>query len=73
MLREPLREIVGEWDDSGNGAGREEGEIGSSILPHGSVEADIHVGRTPSINADLAQSWACLIFVHREIMDSHEG
>jgi hypothetical protein len=49
-----------------------EEEIGSWILPHGSVEADIHVGKAPLINADLAQSWACLTFVHREIMPSHE-
>jgi hypothetical protein len=56
MLKAPLRETVGGWGDSGNDTGREEGEIASKTLPHGSVEADIHVGRRPLINAGLAQA-----------------
>jgi hypothetical protein len=55
-LKAPLRETVGGWDDSGDGTGRGEGEIASISLPHGSVEADIHVGRRPLINAGLAQA-----------------
>jgi hypothetical protein len=51
MLRAPLRETVGEWDDNGRQAGREEGEIAGKTPPHGNVEADIHVGKTASINA----------------------
>jgi hypothetical protein len=47
MLRAPLRETVGGWDDSSKEAGREEREIASKTPPHGSVEADIHVGKTP--------------------------
>jgi hypothetical protein len=70
--RAPLREIVENGLMVARKREEKEGEIGSRILPHGSVEADIHVGKASLLNADLAQSWACLTFVHREIMPSHE-
>jgi hypothetical protein len=60
-LKAPLRETVGGWYESGNGTGREEGEIASKTPPHGNVEADIHVGKPPLIN----QAWHKLGFVHR--------
>ena len=53
-------------------AGREEGEIANRPLPHGSVEADIHVGKTPSINAGLAQAGLASCSCIGEIMASHE-
>jgi hypothetical protein len=42
-------------------AGREEGEIASKTPPHGSVEADIHVGKTPFDQRGPGTSWACLM------------
>jgi hypothetical protein len=72
MLRAPLRETVGGWDDSDNSAGREEGEITSWTPPHGSVEADIHVEKTPTINAGLAHAGLASCSCVGEIMASHE-
>jgi hypothetical protein len=35
MLKAPLRETVGGWDNCGNEAGGENGEIASRTPPHG--------------------------------------
>jgi hypothetical protein len=72
VLKEPLREIFESLGDGGNGAGRSEGEIANTRVPHGSVEADIVVGK-----AYFDQRWpgtglasdSCI----GEIVASHEG
>jgi hypothetical protein len=51
--------------DGGNGAGRREEKIASRRLPHGSVEADILVGKAHFNQRWPGTRWACLRFVHR--------
>lgn len=72
MLRVPLRETVGGWYDSGNRAGREDGEIASRTPPHGNMDADIHVEETLFINAGLAHAGLASCSCIGEIMASHE-
>jgi hypothetical protein len=72
MLKAPLRETVGGWDNCGNEAGGENGEIASRTPPHGNVEADIHVEKTLSINAGLAQAGLASCSCIGQIMASHE-